>query len=146
MATGSEYWIGAGTTDITLDFDLNDVANVDTFDVDSIHLWNYAPSNNTTNRGLGVVDIYFSTDNGSNYTLVPATVTFAEATTNVAATVQSKSFATVSGVTDIRLIADNSGSGTHTSFSEIRFGVVPEPSTTALLGLGGLALILRRRK
>jgi len=25
-------------------------------------------------------------------------------------------------------------------------GVVPEPSTTALLGLGGLALILRRRK
>ena len=26
------------------------------------------------------------------------------------------------------------------------FGVVPEPSTTALLGLGGLALILRRRK
>ena len=26
------------------------------------------------------------------------------------------------------------------------FGVVPEPSTTALLGLGGLALILRRRR
>ncbi|MDB4409051.1 PEP-CTERM sorting domain-containing protein, partial [Akkermansiaceae bacterium] len=25
-------------------------------------------------------------------------------------------------------------------------GVVPEPSSTALLGLGGLALILRRRK
>jgi hypothetical protein len=26
------------------------------------------------------------------------------------------------------------------------FGIVPEPSTTALLGLGGLALILRRRR
>ena len=39
------------------------------------------------------------------------------------------------------------------AFDEIRIGndladvgVVPEPSTTALLGLGGLALILRRRK
>jgi hypothetical protein len=30
--------------------------------------------------------------------------------------------------------------------SELEFAVVPEPSTTALLGLGGLALILRRRK
>ena len=31
--------------------------------------------------------------------------------------------------------------------AEVRFiDAVPEPSTTALLGLGGLALILRRRK
>ena len=42
----------------------------------------------------------------------------------------------------------------NTAYDEIRIGeslddvigVVPEPSTTALLGLGGLALILRRRK
>jgi len=32
------------------------------------------------------------------------------------------------------------------SVSSIQLEVVPEPSTTALLGLGGLALILRRRK
>jgi hypothetical protein len=32
-----------------------------------------------------------------------------------------------------------------TAFADVT-GVVPEPSTTALLGLGGLALILRRRK
>jgi hypothetical protein len=31
-------------------------------------------------------------------------------------------------------------------FGGIQFELVPEPSTTALLGLGGLALILRRRK
>ena len=31
-------------------------------------------------------------------------------------------------------------------FDNARLDVVPEPSTTALLGLGGLALILRRRK
>ena len=29
---------------------------------------------------------------------------------------------------------------------DIRFSQVPEPSSTALLGLGGLALIMRRRK
>ena len=29
---------------------------------------------------------------------------------------------------------------------ELGFNTVPEPSSTALLGLGGLALILRRRK
>ncbi len=29
---------------------------------------------------------------------------------------------------------------------DIRFSEVPEPSSTALLGLGGLALVLRRRK
>lgn len=37
-------------------------------------------------------------------------------------------------------------SGSITSFSLSDNTVIPEPSTTALLGLGGLALILRRRK
>ena len=39
-------------------------------------------------------------------------------------------------------------SGNHVRFSEIlvQGTAVPEPTTTALLGLGGLALILRRRK
>jgi hypothetical protein len=36
--------------------------------------------------------------------------------------------------------------GNRTGFEEIAITAVPEPTTTALLGLGGLALILRRRK
>jgi hypothetical protein len=36
--------------------------------------------------------------------------------------------------------------GGRVGFSEVAVTAVPEPSTTALLGLGGLALILRRRK
>jgi hypothetical protein len=40
------------------------------------------------------------------------------------------------------------GTGDHWTLDNVSFDgtVVPEPSTTALLGLGGLALILRRRK
>ncbi len=36
--------------------------------------------------------------------------------------------------------------GNNASASSLTFNQVPEPSSTALLGLGGLALILRRRK
>jgi len=42
------------------------------------------------------------------------------------------------------------GNTAYAGLDEIRFGgdqaAIPEPTTTALLGLGGLALILRRRK
>ena len=54
-----------------------------------------------------------------------------------------------SGATKIEVIGTNGGGNANTwGFDEIEVytGVVPEPSTTALLGLGGLALILRRRK
>ena len=52
-----------------------------------------------------------------------------------------------SGATKIEVIGSN-GNNSSWGFDEIEVytGVVPEPSTTALLGLGGLALILRRRK
>lgn len=48
-----------------------------------------------------------------------------------------------------KMITDPSThSGNHVRFSEIlvQGTAVPEPTTAALLGLGGLALILRRRK
>ena len=51
-----------------------------------------------------------------------------------------------SGVRYIKLDFGNVENN-YTGYTEIdAFAVVPEPSTTALLGLGGLALILRRRK
>jgi hypothetical protein len=38
------------------------------------------------------------------------------------------------------------GDGNLTGFLEIRFATVPEPSSTALLGLSGIALMLRRKR
>ena len=53
------------------------------------------------------------------------------------------------GVTSVDInMSSGGGNANAWGFDEIEVytGVVPEPSTTALLGLGGLALILRRRK
>ena len=41
---------------------------------------------------------------------------------------------------------DTSNNGTIANINGIQIVQVPEPSSAALLGLGGLALILRRRK
>ncbi len=43
-------------------------------------------------------------------------------------------------------ITDNQGGIDRVALGEVKFIAVPEPSSAALLGLGGLALILRRRK
>ena len=56
-----------------------------------------------------------------------------------------------SGVTGIRFITSPTSTSAEVGIIHEYdvFGtatVVPEPTTTALLGLGGLALILRRRK
>jgi hypothetical protein len=45
---------------------------------------------------------------------------------------------------NIQLQSPNSGGSVY--IDNVSLNLVPEPSTTALLGLGGLALILRRRK
>jgi hypothetical protein len=52
------------------------------------------------------------------------------------------------GPLGIRLMFASGGANDWVSFDNVRLDstAVPEPTTTALLGLGGLALILRRRK
>ena len=54
---------------------------------------------------------------------------------------------TGSGNADVKLVITGLGSGVfQATIDDISISPVPEPTTTALLGLGGLALILRRRK
>ena len=97
------------------------------------------------------MDISFSTNGGTTFSNTLQDVAFTPyplATTS--ATSETQTFAAVNGVTHIRLTDINNAGDPgdpYVGFSEIRFGgAVPEPTTTALLGLGGLALILRRRK
>lgn len=56
----------------------------------------------------------------------------------------------LSGITSARYIAlelmTTHGTDQRSGFEEIAITAVPEPTTTALLGLGGLILILRRNK
>ena len=55
---------------------------------------------------------------------------------------------TADGSTDTLTLVAAPGTGgqNRSHFSGVSLSVVPEPSSSALLGLGGLALILRRRK
>ncbi len=53
---------------------------------------------------------------------------------------------TISGVDGIKLFTFSQGSGENFGANNLVVTAVPEPSSAALLGLGGLALIMRRRK
>ncbi len=70
---------------------------------------------------------------------------------NITNATNSVGFGLVNGATDTGTqIFQNDGSGafhgSHEAALTVHTSAVPEPSSAALLGLGGLALILRRRK
>jgi hypothetical protein len=143
------HWL-SNTTSETVTFDLGGGT---AFDLDTIYLWTYNRPERA--RGVRTFDIAFSTDGGSSFgTAVSAAslglTEFNIGTTNGSdrSTVQTRSITKQNGVTDIQITnITNWGDSSRIAIPEIRFGdSVPEPTTTALLGLGGLALILRRRK
>ena len=141
-SSGSDYFLGAIGT--TLTFDLV-VAST----VDAVELWTYARTGEDL-RGMQSFDISFSTD-GINYSPTIAISGVAMGLgTDPSTGVQTLDFASQTSVTNIRIdnitTFDTGGNIDYIGISEIRFSAVPEPSTTALLGLCGLALILRRRK
>ena len=157
-AGSAAHWLSASTamggsttsTTEVLTFTLSEAS-----DVDTIHLWSYNRAERT--RGVKTFDISFSTDSigtAIGSLTFPTTITgatlgdFTMGSTGTDTSVQTKTFANQTGVTHIRFTnLTTFGSTSYVAISELRFGsAVPEPTTTALLGLGGLALILRRRK
>jgi len=149
--TNSDLWLSANGNGSGVEF-VFDLGG--TYTVDSVHLWNISYSSGAVNRGLKTVDLTFSTDGGVNYnTLVAASEyddfgNFAMSSTTGPGVAETKTFTAVAGVTHIKFTDSTNHGPAYTGIGEIRFGgdPIPEPSTTALLGLGGLALILRRRK
>ncbi|MBT8044766.1 MAG: PEP-CTERM sorting domain-containing protein [Verrucomicrobiae bacterium] len=94
---------------------------------------------------VGRIELY-----GTTSSTIYATADFAPVATNTwyETSASYVSDGTESETLGIRLKFGSSGSSDRIEFNDVRLdtAVVPEPTTTALLGLGGLALILRRRK
>ena len=137
---GGEHWFGSGSP--TVDFDLGG-----TYTVGEAHVWNWNASNDT-NWGVKDFTLVFSTDGLFDGGEASQSFTNIGQGTGLADyTGEHFTLTPVAGVTHIRLQVDTPTGGSFTGLSEVRFSeAVPEPTTTALLGLGGLALILRRRK
>ncbi len=115
--------------------------------LDSLKVWNY---NDAGNLGIGAKDVKISvasSEGGAFTDIWTGQFDQAPGLDNV-------DFGQVIDLNtaDVRLvrfdITSNYGftaRGGLTGFSEVRFAT-PEPSSTALLGLGGLALMLRRKR
>jgi len=128
-----------------------------TYDLETVNFWNYAERWNGTyynNRGVKDFQLEFSTDGGltfgNNTGILTAAMADESGASSGQVTYAGETFDITdqAGVTHVKFIALNNHGGNYHGFSEINFTgeVVPEPSSAALLGLGGLALILRRRK
>jgi hypothetical protein len=152
----SEMWLNTGTfsggTDplpshITYDLEAN-------YDLSSLKIWNYNGAVGASDTaGAKDLEILVASSVGGSFTSISNEILAkgtGSTTTDFGHFVDLSSFAAADNVRLVRFnITSNQGFDFDlVGLSEVRFdGVaVPEPSTTALLGLGGLALILRRRK
>jgi hypothetical protein len=151
------WWSNSSTPQITLDMEGN-------YSLNTIHIWNY---NETValNRGLQNVAIYVSPDeNEANLVkLITSGVGVNNNGSGDFMFMQATGLSTysgfdldISGITNASLLnnarlvriqtLDTHGSTTG-GLAEVQFGgtAVPEPSSVALLSLGSLALLRRRR-
>ena len=114
-------------------------------DLDGAYIWNYN-QDGSGGRGYLNFDIYVggSGDSAATTLLVAGSSIVREAGGSPVSA-QFEAFS-ASDVQYVKFLSQSNGSNDIVGLSEVRFSQVPEPTTTALLGLGGLALILRRRK
>ena len=99
-------------------------------DIDGFHVWNFNEPGGALNRGFRDVDVFTSTDGGSNWALQQQ-FTFAKAPGNGTYTGEAHSFAsTVTGVDAVMFdMVTNHGasSGIMGGLSEVKFDIPPAP-------------------
>jgi len=147
----NQYYITGGANTVTFDFSFDSA-----YDVDSIHLWQYVNQGSGTigYRQINQATFTFSTDDGATFGSSTGLLSFSAISNSVGlgnVPVQTVSFgSTISGVTDIKMVADANFSGSdRLALAEVRFdGVaVPEPSAFGLLaGCFGFAWVMLRRR
>ena len=99
----------------------------------------------TWNSTQGTIQLYY--DDGGTFTPVAATVqAFSGSTAGPSSVILSFAADDVAASYGKNIGVKLGTIDGWTGFDNVRLDVVPEPSSTALLGLGGLALILRRKK
>ena len=121
-----------------------------TFQITTHHLAQGSVAATTSNKSsfdILVTDAdsaAFSQDEGNFLMGAGSTTTFFAPTVHVFEVTSNGTDAVILRI-DPTLLAGG-GQGAWTGLSGLEIAAVPEPSSTALLGLGGLALIFRRRK
>lgn len=152
---------------IALRFDLGSGDNSLGYDITGMYIWNFDQRTTTgdfSNRGIKNTNLGTQGIGGAiggPYTDKGALVNFTQAETDLATATSSQfidlSALSLTGVQFVQFDINSSYGGTSgnpslpaVGLGEVRFvgtaSVVPEPSSVALLGLGGLALMLRRRR
>lgn len=141
-AGGGDYFVDKTAAPLSLDFTLAAASNVG-----RIIIWGYDPGfgADAIENTATAATISFSTD-GTNFGSA-TNVTF-----SASGGPQTADFSTFTGATQVRVEFTDNGfdgvglGGDRVGLGEVRFSTVPEPSSMALLGLGGIALLRRRRK
>ncbi len=143
LSTGNGF--GGIDPDPSVTFDLGAV-----YTISSFRVWNYNESPpNLTNRGVNGVSVLFGTTPALGST-VPGITNFAQADgLNTYAGQNFNAFAPFNARYIKFDINSNYGdTNTFYGLSEVQFDgvLVPEPGSLALLGLGSMGLLLRRRR
>ncbi len=131
---------------VTIAFDFTTATDLNEF-----YLWNHTFNGAAAATANGIDDFTLTFFDGVGGTGSQIGVVFADNAARAPATgpypAEEFSFATRSGVRSVLLVAnDHNGTG-FIGIREVAFNAVPEPSSSApLIGLGGLALVFRRRK
>jgi len=139
-------WLNNNVMPSYITFDLE--AN---YDLDSVTVWNYNEYQRT-GRGAKAVEISIAASEGGAFTSI-GTFEFDRAPgteSNFAQVIDLTSYAAAGDARLVRFdISSNwgpeGGPADYTGLSEVRFTEVPEPATMALLGLGSLVLIRRKK-